>query len=149
MTRKWISFTTLCLLMIIPIVALAGEGRAKKKRAKKAKMVKIRTVASISSLMVGQRIMMGELSKAMKSDPTNPKSLEKIAHLSEVLAELSNVNSVGKGKEAAYRGFSRSLRDDSLKLRDHATSESANADEMLALVSKIKGNCQTCHNQLR
>ncbi len=149
MTRKWMSLTTLCLLIMVPLVAIAADGKAKKKKVKKAKMVKIRTVASVDSLMVGQQMVLGELSKKVKDDPSNPENLEMIAHLSEVLAELSNVNSVGTGKEAAYRDFSRSLRDDSLKLRDKAKTAPADAEEMLALVAQIKGNCTNCHSQFR
>jgi len=149
MTRKWISLSMLGLLLLVPLVAIGAEGRAKKKRVKKAKMVKIRKVASVDSLMVGQRMMLGEISKTVNADPTAPKNLEKIAHLSELLAEFSNLNSVGKNKEAAYRKFARSLRDDSLKLRDEAKAEPASADKMLAALTQLKSNCKNCHAQYR
>ncbi len=148
MTRKWSYMVIFSLLLIVPLVAIGGEGGAKKKRRKKAKMVKIRTVASVGSLMVGQRLVLGELSKTVKSE-TTPKTLETIAHLSEVLAELSNVNSVGQKKESGYRKFARTLRDHALKLRDKAKTEPTEADDMLALITQIKNTCSACHNQFR
>jgi len=102
-------------------------------------------VASVHSLMEGQGHYFKGLGKLIKN-PDAPKRLKYIHRKAEILAELANVNTHNR-KEADYRAWAASVRDDALTIAREARKK-GNADEAVfkKAFSSMKKTCGACHD---
>jgi len=123
-------------LIALSSVSMAGDGVAPGA---------FKPVASVGGLMSGQGMTFKRLRKAV----ANPKTHHRygvIRAMSQVLAELSNVNQYNNDK-ADYQGWARSLRDTALQLSAEARKGAKADDEtMKKLVRSMKSTCGACHD---
>lgn len=110
-----------------------------------APAVPFKPVAKVDAVMTGQGLVFKELQKAINVSK-DPKRPEAIAHLSEALAELSNVN-IYHAEKDDYRKWATELRDTALQLAKEAETKPApdNA-KMKALLGTLDKTCNACHD---
>lgn len=102
-------------------------------------------VATVSGLMGGQGMMFGQLQKAV-ADTETPRRLATIEVLSQVLAELSNVNQYHE-VHTDYQGWARELSATAMGLHEEARKGAqADDDKMKTLVRTMKTTCGSCHD---
>ena len=102
-------------------------------------------LASVSGLMSGQGMMFGQLQKAV-ADKDTPRRMATIGVLSQVLAELSNVNQYHE-VQADYQGWARELSVAAMGISAEASKGTKADDEkMKTLVRSIKNTCGACHD---
>lgn len=105
-------------------------------------------VASVGSLMGGQGMVFRRLQKAVTNRNTEHR-YEAIEVLSEVLAELSNVNQY-HAKKDDYAGWARQLRDEALALGKEAKKGSSAKDNVMRKsLRTLKSTCNSCHDVYR
>lgn len=102
-------------------------------------------VAEVHSLMHGQAIMFKQIRAAIQKKST-PERAEVIEHLSQVLAELANVNTYNNDADD-YRQWAKTLRDSALELAEEAEKKTLDEDRMKQLVGEIKSTCGNCHDK--
>ncbi len=95
--------------------------------------------------MNGQGMMFKQIRTAIQNKNT-PERGEVIEHLSEVLAELSNVNMYQKDA-ADYQGWAKTLRDTALELAEEGEVKTPDEDRLKKLVGEIKSACGACHDK--
>lgn len=102
-------------------------------------------VAAVDGVMTGQGLVFRELKNAVavSKSPTRPKE---IAHLSEALAELSNVN-IYHAQKDDYRKWATELRDTALQLAAEAEKKpSPDEAKLKTLLGALEKTCNTCHD---
>jgi len=105
-------------------------------------------VSSVGALMGGQGMVFRRLQKVV-TDRKAEHRYESIEVLSEVLAELSNVNQYNAKKDD-YAGWARELRDEALALSKEA-KKGGSADDraMRKSLRTLKSTCNSCHDVYR
>jgi hypothetical protein len=102
-------------------------------------------VASVHALMEGQGMVFKELNAQFRN-PNDPRRTNRIANAAELLAELANVNTL-HGQKQDYVNWAKQLRDLSLDLsREAQKGQGAENARMEALLVRIQGTCQACHD---
>ena len=101
-------------------------------------------VATVGSLMHGQRTFFKEIGAALENPATEDRK-EVIEDAAEVLAELANVNRYNEEKKD-YRTWATQLRDTALRLAREAEKKQADEQQMKGYFQKIKETCIACHD---
>ena len=102
-------------------------------------------VAAADAVMTGQGLVFKELKNAVTVSKS-PKRPKEIAHLSEALAELSNVN-IYHAKKDDYQKWATQLRDIALELAAEAEKKPAPDETKLkTLLSNLEKTCNSCHD---
>lgn len=100
---------------------------------------------SVHHMMEGQVIVFKRLSQTVKNKNTEHRN-EIIEGLSNVIAELANVNSVNSDK-SDYIGWASDLRSTAMELAEEAEKDAdANDQRMDKLLTKMKESCVSCHD---
>lgn len=100
-------------------------------------------VARVSSLMAGIGSAFGNLSGALENEQED--RLDAVATRSEVIAELSNVNSRHRRKPD-YVEMAADTRSIALQLARAARAEEADDAQLTMLLANLDNSCSTCHD---
>jgi hypothetical protein len=101
-------------------------------------------VASVSSLMAGIGSAFGTLSDVFPQSEEDHR-LGAIATWSEVIAELSNVNT-RHGRKPAYVEMAADTRSIALELARAARADTPDEVQLTMLFANLDTSCGTCHN---
>ncbi len=141
MNKRMVAVVGMSGALVLGMIAFSSVSVAEES----AKTEVFKPVATVSGLMSGQGMMFKRLQKAV-TDKETPRRLATIEVLSQVLAELSNVNQYHETK-ADYQVWARELRDTALVLSAEARKDDkADDGTMKKLVRSIKSTCGDCHD---
>lgn len=136
-----VTITACFLAACVWCMAMASRADSSEPSTPKA----FQPVASVQALMNGQGMLFKELNDMLRN-PNAPRRSNRIATAAEVLAELANVNTLHAEKQD-YTDWATQLRELSLDLSREA-KKGADADEarITALMQRLQGTCQACHD---
>ncbi len=101
--------------------------------------------ARVSSLMAGIGSAFGKIGEALPQTDDEHR-LDAITAWSEVIAELSNVNTQHRRKPDSYLEMAADTRSIALELSRAARAEVPDEAQLKALFTNLDNSCSTCHD---
>jgi hypothetical protein len=101
-------------------------------------------VAPVASLMTGLGSGFSRV-KDLAANTDEDRRLARLGAWSEVMAELSNINTL-HGPDQAYRDMAADTRDIALELASTTRADTVGELQLAALIARLDVSCTTCHD---